>query len=494
MKQRILDVARNAWCSCAVDAAGLLIDADDYYRSFYRAAERAQSSILLCGWQFDSDVELLRGPEAEAATLPVTLKAFLNALCERSPTLEIRVLAWDYHVVFALEREWMQRLALHWTTHSRCRFRFDDNHAPRGCHHQKFVVIDGALSFVGGIDLCQHRWDVRAHREHEPLRISRGEEHKPFHDVQSYLVGTASAERLTNLFQARWQRSGGDPFQLAAPPAYRPEDWAPARGTALPATQVTLSRTDPAGSPTGVENCCEVLALQRDAIAAAQRSIYAETQYFSSHEVAAALIARLRAGGPALDVVLITNMEAETLKEQVAVGLAQAKILGELRAAAVGTEHRVGLYYTVPDAPDGREPERATYIHSKLMIIDDQLLVVGSANLTNRSCSVDTELNASFEAAAGGDAELARAIRAVRLDLLSEHMGLPVTQGDVATLDAHARTRRGRLRIHPSPTVSERAVLSVVDPQQLPFDPSEPEMHDPSLFTRAIDIARRIVD
>ena len=88
----ILD-AENAWCFCAVDSAGLLVDADQYYRSFYAAASQAKRSILLCGWQFDSDMELLRGAEAEAAALPVRLREFLNALCERNSELEIRVLA-----------------------------------------------------------------------------------------------------------------------------------------------------------------------------------------------------------------------------------------------------------------------------------------------------------------------------------------------------------------------------------------------------------------
>lgn len=483
----ILD-AQNAWCHCAVDAAGLLVDADDYYRSFYEAASKATRSILLCGWQFDSDMELLRGPEAEAATLPVRLKHFLNALCERNPELEIRVLAWDFHVVFAMEREWMQKLALHWTTHERLHFRFDDNHAPRGCHHQKFVVIDGALSYVGGIDLCQHRWDTRAHRDGDPQRVSRGEPHKPFHDIQAYLVGTAAADCLTKLFEARWLRSGGDALALPPAPPYEAAAWPQPRGLALPAAQAAFSRTDPAGLPTDTEQCREVLAVHRDAIAAARHTLYAETQYFSSHEIAAALIARLRAEGPPLDVVLVTNLEAESMKEQVAVGLAQAKILGEVRAAALGTSHRVGVFYTVPDT-DGDEPSRATYIHSKLMIVDDTFLCVGSANLTNRSCGVDTELNASFEAVAAGDA-VSQAIRAIRLDLLSEHAGrsVPLERSGAQALAQDG----GRLRVHPSPTPKEQAVLLVVDPQELPFDPVEAEPHDPSLFERLTDAVRAL--
>ena len=35
--------------------------------------------------------------------------------------------------------------------------------------------------------------------------------------------------------------------------------------------------------------------------------------------------------------------------------------------------------------------------HGKLMIVDDRFLTIGSANLTNRSTSVDSELNVSIE-------------------------------------------------------------------------------------------------
>ena len=40
---------------------GLLIDACDYYRAFYHTAGQARKYLLLAGWQFDSDVRLLRG-------------------------------------------------------------------------------------------------------------------------------------------------------------------------------------------------------------------------------------------------------------------------------------------------------------------------------------------------------------------------------------------------------------------------------------------------
>lgn len=494
---RTLRHGRNYWSEQPVDAAGLLIDGDDYYRAFYAAASSAKRTILLSGWQFDSDAALLRGDEAARSELPVTLKKFLNALCERNADLRIHVLAWDFSMVFALEREWMQRLTFDWTTHENFHFRFDSSHVDMGCHHQKFAIIDGQLSFLGGLDLCDSRWDNRRHLDEQPLRASRGERHKPFHDVQTYLVGREVGRSLTELFTCRWKIAGGDPFDAPLDVPFHFDAYAPSGAVPIPASRVALSRTDPKGSPCpdGAEPtaCREVGNFYVDAIGAADKSIYIETQYFSSHEIGDALVARLRAAGrTALDVVLVLNMRAETMKEQLAVGLAQAKILGELRKAVEGTEHQLGIYYTVPEPKqEGVEPERATYIHAKVMIVDDRLLNVGSANLTNRSMSIDTELNATFECDAGDGLE--GCIEGIRLNLLGEHFGktdgpLTFAEGRVESIDRHAKVRNGRIRLHPSPTEGERKVLDVIDPQALPFDPDsiEDDDDDRSLFAHGI--------
>ncbi|HEU5076393.1 MAG TPA: phospholipase D-like domain-containing protein, partial [Polyangiaceae bacterium] len=272
------------------------------------------------------------------------------------------------------------------------------------------------------------------------------------------------------------QAAGGEPIVLPEPgpklSRYEPEGAVP-----LAASRVFLSRTDPHGSPTKTQNCREIFNLYVDAIAAAKQLIYIETQYFSSREVGAALVERLaRSDEGPLGVVLVLNMEAETLKEEIAVGLAQAKVIADLRKAVQGTRHRLGIYYTVPKTEDGVEPKRATYIHSKVMIVDDRFLTVGSANLTNRSVGVDTELNLSVETDDSDDV-LGQSIARARQGLICEHLGVSDTESLdttnlVDSLDDLARRHQGRLRLHPSPTENERTALEVIDPQQLPFDPA----------------------
>ena len=494
---RILSAPRNVWCEPPVTTAGVLVDGDDYYRALYAAAAEAQHYILLAGWQFDSDACLLRGEEAQSAALPVTLLAFLDALCARNPDLHVYILAWDFHVVFALEREFMQAQRFNWTTNDRLRFMFDDNHVDGASHHQKFAVIDGELAFLGGLDLCDQRWDDRGHTVPNPLRSSRGTPHKPFHDLQAYIVGHEAVGAITSLFAARWAAAGGGPLALptAAP---RLAGYAPTGATALPTARVALSRTDPRGYPEGTPDRREIFTLYADAIDRAQRLIYIETQYLSSKDLGEVLMQRIRAPGrSALDIAIVINHQAQTIKEEIAIGLAQAKVIAELRHAATGTEHRLGIYYTVPATEDDSEPDSATYIHSKMMIVDDRLLTVGSANLTNRSLGIDTELNVTVESETDGD-DLGRAIYRLRHELISEHLGLedfgPAEDRRLvdALCDLAAR-REGRLRIHPSPTDEERAALAVIDPQQLPFDPDAYETHDhtKSIFVDGLGVLWR---
>jgi phospholipase D1/2 len=180
----IVRPGRNVWRRAPARDAGVLIDAADYYRAFYESARAARHFVLMSGWQFDSGVARVRGHDAPPGA-EVRFLYFLNGLCESNPDLHVYILAWDFHVVLALEREWMQRMYFHWMTNPRFRFQFDDSPVSGGSHHQKFVVVDGTHAFVGGMDVCESRWDDRRHRGDNPLRLARGRNHNNYHDVQA---------------------------------------------------------------------------------------------------------------------------------------------------------------------------------------------------------------------------------------------------------------------------------------------------------------------
>jgi phosphatidylserine/phosphatidylglycerophosphate/cardiolipin synthase-like enzyme len=67
-----------------------------------------------------------------------------------------------FQYALQLDREGFQSWYFNWTKNERLKFRFDCCDSFDASHHQKFVVIDGTIAFVGGLDLCSGRWDRRS--------------------------------------------------------------------------------------------------------------------------------------------------------------------------------------------------------------------------------------------------------------------------------------------------------------------------------------------
>jgi phosphatidylserine/phosphatidylglycerophosphate/cardiolipin synthase-like enzyme len=493
---RVLKRGSNCWKISEVHRTGLLVDARDYFRAFYHAARAAEHYILLSGWQFDSGVALLRGADAEAAGEEARLLPFLNALCESKPDLRIYILAWDFSMIYGLDREWFQELYFNWTTNERLQFCFDRCNFFDASHHQKFVVIDGRLAFVGGLDLCAARWDERDHRVSHPLRVEApGTPYRSFHDVQSFHSGPVAVQ-LAKLFRARWKVSCSEELELPAANGNAEVKIEPT--IPIAAKKVAISRTLTEAS-CSAQSIFEIRDLFLDAIAAADHLVYIENQYFSSEAMFEALVARMRCRErPKLDIVLMIAKDAEAFLEQLSIGIMQSRLIRQLREAAEETGHHLGIYYPASVGADGAELE--TYIHSKLLLVDDRFLTVGSANMNNRSLGYDTELNVAWEGE--GDDELSRSIGAARIDLLAEHTGLGTeacrrlrSPGLVRDLNRLADSGTTRLRHHPQCSSSaEYSWLTTIFPDGLPFDPKAPaaapsdalEATEESFFTKGI--------
>lgn len=464
------------------------MDARDYYLAFYEAARRAERSILLLGWQFDSDVQLLRGDDvARGATGDAyELMSLLDGLCRERPELEVRILAWDHSVIFALEREILQKIVFDMTTCERVTFRFDSSAPYLASHHQKVAIIDGRIAFVGSADLAQCRWDTSEHQADDPRRIARGEPYKPYHEVQ-LVVGGEPVQSLLQLFAARWEGATGEALDVASLIApHRTDDEEPLAAfavrptVAMPRACLSLSRTLPPGED-GEDAVHEVRGLYVEAIGRAERLIYIETQYLTASAVRDALVDRMRdPTRPRLEVVVVLPRRPEKPKEELTVGQAQTETLELLTKVARETGHAFGTYNVA--SVDGGGQDVFVYIHSKLMIVDDRFFTMGSANLTNRSMNLDSEINVTYEATGEDDDALREALRAVRVRLLGEHVGRPPgamdveallePDGLVARLDALADAREGNLRRHegsPLPTgplarVVKELALEYLDP------------------------------
>jgi phospholipase D1/2 len=169
----------------------------------------------------------------------------------------------------------------------------------------------------------------------------------------------------------------------------------------------------------------EVESLNLAAIAAARHTIYLENQYLAARRLVDALAARLREDdGPEIVVVLprrgMNRLERETMDG------ARHRLIQVLWAA--DDHRRLGVYWPVTD---GGAP---IYVHSKVLVVDDRLLRVGSSNLNNRSMGFDSECDIAIEAGPDTEAHehIRRVILSVRQQLVCEHLGVRVDEFDRA--------------------------------------------------------------
>jgi phospholipase D1/2 len=313
-------------------------------------------------------------------------------------------------MIYAGEREWFPVLKLDWSTHGRLRFQLDADHPVGASHHQKVIVIDNAVAFVGGLDLTKRRWDTPEHRAGDPRRRDLdGKSYPPFHDVE-IMVDDDAARGLGELARERWRRATGK--AIRPPAAHTHDPWPPQVAPDLVKTKVAIVRTEPAyGVRPAVE---EFRRLSLDALCAAQRSVYIESQYFTSNAIGACIAERLaQSDGP--EIALISRRMESGWLEETTMGVLRARLHKRLRAADRHGRYRMYC----PEIP-GLDGD-CLNVHSKLMVVDDELVTIGSANFSNRSMGLDTECNLALEA--GGDSRIRAAIGTLRNRLLAEHLG-----------------------------------------------------------------------
>lgn len=481
-----LNLGQTCWRIAHADHFALIVDAADYFATLRRAMIQAQESILLIGWDFDTRVSLTTEEDSD---WPATLGPFIDALVDRRPGLDIHVLKWDLGILGTLGRGTTPLFVLDWITDKRIHLQLDRVHPVGACHHQKIVVIDDAIAFCGGIDITVGRWDTRQHLDEDARRKSPwGFAQPPWHDTTTAVDGEA-ARRLGELARLRWKQATGE--CLKTPARQTGDRWPKDLQPTFTNVEVGIARSQPAHGEEGEAR--EIEAFLLAAIGRAQKLIYIESQYFASDIVSRAMLERLREPhGP--EIVVINPCTSEGWLEEQVMGSARRLILEQIHQA----DHagRFKIYYPVT------AKETPIYVHAKILIVDDQILKVGSSNLNNRSMGLDTEcdlvVEASGDPAAGKSIE--RSIRAVRHDLLAEHLGTTPAVvaacenqkagSQLATIEA-LRLALGRtlVPLRPEPiTAAERALAA-----NHALDPARPEpitRHLGALLSSTVDAVR----
>ena len=383
----ILIPGDTVWRRCKAGRLAILNDAAAYFAALRQALLLATEQVYILGWDIHSLTRLV-GPSGKADDdYPEELGAFLKALLNARPELRINILSWNFPALYAAEREWNSTARFTEHAPDRLRFCFDSSLPLGSAQHQKIVVIDGAIAFSGGLDLTIRRWDTSAHKACDPLRTDPdGKPYPPFHDVQCMVDGEAAAS-LAELAERRWQAAGCTVEKTAAVTGERWPELVPVQSRAMTAG---IARTEIAtASETGVN---EVARLFAASINAADRFIYIENQFTSAIDIAH-LLAQRMLDVPQLRVLIVTPKLHSSWFESQAMQSGRGGFIEQFVTAGVMDRVRF-LYPSTRDA----DKTAAVMVHSKVMIVDDRFLRIGSANLNNRSMGADTECDLAFEA------------------------------------------------------------------------------------------------
>ncbi|GKB81275.1 phospholipase D alpha 1 [Tanacetum coccineum] len=462
-------------------AGGKYYEPHRCWEDIFDAIANAKHFIYITGWSVSTQIALIRDSKRPKPGGDVMLGDLLKI--KASEGVKVLMIIWDGLMA----------------THTKKNFRGSDVHCilcPRNpndqkittmfTHHQKIVVVDSEMpsresqyrrvvSFVGGIDLCDGRYDSpfhslfrtldTAHHDdfHQPnytgASIVKGGPREPWHDIHSRLEGPVAWDVLFN-FEQRWKKQGGnwdilvnfrelDDIIIPPSPVMYPDD---------PETwNVQVFRSIDGGAAFGFPDTPEeaaqsCLVSDKDniidrsiqdayihAIRRAKNFIYIENQYFlgSSYawnfddvkgedvgalhlipkELSLKIVSKIEAGEK-FTVYVVVPMWPEGIPESASVQaildwqrrtmeMMYKDIVQALKAQGrvedprdyltffcLGNREvkRSGEYEPSEWPEPGSDYVKAqearrfmVYVHAKMMIVDDEYIIVGSANINQRS-------------------------------------------------------------------------------------------------------------
>jgi phosphatidylserine/phosphatidylglycerophosphate/cardiolipin synthase-like enzyme len=344
----------------AGNALDVLIAGAAYFAALEQEIRAARRSVLIAGWCMTPGFALVRDEP------PVLLRELLG---EAAESVDVRVLLWAGAPVpvFTPRRASVRKGRDELVRGTRIKAALDSNERPLHCHHEKLVVIDDEIAFIGGIDLT----DLNGDRYDTPEHPARGR--LGWHDVSSRLRGPAAADVGHHVAQ-RWQAVTGEHLEA------HQVDAAPAGDVEL-----QIVRTVPEQlydfAPRGEFRIIEAYVR---ALRSAQHLVYLENQFLWSPEVVNILAEKLRRPpADAFRVVIMLPGKPNTGGDDTR---------GQLGLLADADGDHGRFLATTIRARSGNTSDRV-YVHAKVGIVDDRWLTLGSANLNAHSFFNDTELN-----------------------------------------------------------------------------------------------------
>jgi len=408
-----------------------LVDGEQAWKQMAIQMNAAKKSIHMCFWMLSSDLEMLRYPKdtfkdstkRQAYTLGTLLFA------KQKAGVKVRVLLWD--PAHGLGRGFVvDTLVRLGGASGLLEVMYEPHPMTIGSWHQKSIIIDDEVAFVGGMNAKENDWDTTQHEvfdyRRSPHRSTgterkaweqRGEdtEFPPRHDLMAMVIGPLVEDVAAN-FNQRWNAA------RAAKVAYYQHTTAlnaPPKQKGVSNIRGQITRTMPSKYPPVPTGEQGILDLYRRAVRNAEKYIYIEDQYFRS-EIMAKEIAKTIRKNPKLHVVVVTQPDyASKLEpnEWWKVGT----LSSGWTANAFNIIKKVRPNFTLYYLQVGHLTKKGAFeylpinLHAKIMVVDDEWYTIGSCNLNDRGLLWEGELNVAAQH---------ESAKSLRKDLISEHLGV----------------------------------------------------------------------
>ncbi len=267
--------------------------------------------------------------------------------------------------------------------------------------HQKAMVFDGRVAWVTGMNTKQTDWDAAEHAVFDPRRMdpdaeddTRAEvrdeallpDNEPRKDYGVRLEGPAARD-VEDVLLERWDAARADGAMYADRAAPFTLDDAPAAVDGAPLVQVVATMPEPWADQS-------IFETHAKAVRNAKEYIFIEDQYFRAPRLTEVLVQAMDAD-PDLVLIVVTQPVSDTD------GGAKYTYLSDaiFRARYPDRYQLLQLASAELTVEEGWVWDDAVvevapiFVHSKLRIVDDRYLSVGSCNMNNRGYLYEGELN-----------------------------------------------------------------------------------------------------
>jgi phospholipase D1/2 len=452
-------------------------DGKTTFEALFDAINQATSYICICGWSLRHKVLLV-----ESSNLTIG-----ELLLEKSKTIPVYILLWRNKIDLAgtgnnETYKFLKDKCKKESGHKLHILANKHKHDKVCSSHQKFIICDNT-GFLGGIDIAYGRYDTPEHhlfeqddckfQDYDQLNASRGKNNakkksiprQQWHDTHCRVNGTIVSDLLAQ-FITRWDFERED-YIKKSPRKSEPKQ-------IEIATQSDDERIDPI--PMWNWNVQLLMSFRRNklsyrtiyeaykhAIHAAQRFIYIESQYLigssrnwldgsdttaqndlpkyivnrilasinsdQAHEFRVVIVLPMHPEMNGRPESLVTSMTMKSLLHQQFQSI--RFMYNEIGKALANSDHHpneyliIGCLGKVERIPNSSEYEKnMIYVHSKLMIVDDEYMIIGSANMNQRSMSGKKD----YEIAIGASPTNSQQLTDIRRDLFTRHFGSDLTE------------------------------------------------------------------